>query len=280
MKNGGPAGTDWTEWEVDLIVGDYFAMLGMELAGQPYVKAKRNAALQRLTGRSKGSIEFKHQNISAVLLALGMRWIPGYKPMANYQKALLDGIERHLAGSGAFFASPELPAAPALAEDAAIFFEPPPALAPSHPPDPHLARLLRRFDPAERDARNRALGKRGEERILLSEHARLRQAGRPDLARKVRWVAEEDGDGAGYDILSFDATGHERLLEVKTTIGHGTTPFYLSENERRLSGERPEAFRLVRLYDFARTPRAFQLAPPLEQAVSLQPTNWRASFGA
>jgi hypothetical protein len=78
-----------------------------------------------------------------------------------------------------------------------------------------LIRLIRKFDPAARDAQNRALGKRGEERVFFSEQARLKTEARADLARKVRWVSEELGDGAGYDILSFDATGKERLIEVK-----------------------------------------------------------------
>jgi hypothetical protein len=139
--------------------------------------------------------------------------------------------------------------------------------------------LVRKFDPAARDARNRDLGRRGEERVVFSERARLSELGRDDLARKVRWVSEEDGDGAGFDILSFDGRGRERLLEVKTTTGHQTTPFFLTENERLLSIERPEAFRLVRLYDFVRTPKAFELVPPLEDSVMLRPVNYRAEFG-
>ena len=85
-----PTGSDWSDREIDLIVTDYFDMLQLERLGQPYVKAERNRALQELMGRSRGSIEFKHQNISAVLyFKLGLDWITGYKPMANYQKALL-----------------------------------------------------------------------------------------------------------------------------------------------------------------------------------------------
>jgi hypothetical protein len=143
-----------------------------------------------------------------------------------------------------------------------------------------LERLVRKFDPAERDARNRALGRSGEERVLHTERGRLSRQGRPDLARRVRWTSQEDGDGAGFDIASFDDLGRERLLEVKTTSGHQTTPFYLSEHERSLSVERPEAFRIVRVYDFARTARAFELAPPLSECVLLRPALHRASFGA
>jgi hypothetical protein len=103
VSTSDPTGTDWTDQEVDLIVADYFDMLQLDLAGTHYVKSHRNAELQRLTGRSRGSIEFKHQNISAVLLRLGLPWIAGYKPMANFQNALIDGIGRYLAEAGAQF---------------------------------------------------------------------------------------------------------------------------------------------------------------------------------
>lgn len=273
------AGSDWTEREIDRIVADYFDMLALELSGQPFVKAQRNAALQALTGRSRGSIEFKHQNISAVLMRLGMPWVLGYKPMANFQRALVDGVQRFIEARPSLFENP-MSAAPApvgMAEPEAIFFEPPPPSSFEPIPAP-LQRIARKFDPAARDARNRTLGRQGEERIFFNEQSALRAAGRDDLARKVRWVSEEDGDGAGFDIRSWDMRGAERLIEVKTTTGHKTTPFLLSENERAFSEARPEAFKLVRLYDFARAPRAFELTPPLDRAVLLTAATWRAGF--
>ncbi len=94
----------------------------------------------------------------------------------------------------------------------------------------------------------------------------------------MRWVSQEDGDGAGYDIRSYAQDGQERLLEVKTTLGHARTPFYLSSNELALSQERPEAFRLLRVYDSARSAKAFELEPPLTDHVALLPTAYRASF--
>ena len=283
MAENDPTGTNWSDREVDLIVADYFDMLRLELAGEHYVKSQRNAALQELTGRSKGSIEFKHQNISAVLHELGMPRIIGYKPMANYQKALIDGIERFLDLRGEISVSVGTSSHESvhvgLSEAEPIFIGAAPQQASVSPAENQiLNRLVRKFDPAARDARNRALGKRGEERVFLSERARLIAEDRADLARKIRWVSEEDGDGAGYDILSFNRTGGERLLEVKTTTGHELTPFYLSENERQVSVERSDVFNLVRLYDFARTPKAFELRPPLEESVMLRPINYRASF--
>ncbi|WP_435017962.1 hypothetical protein TA3x_005585 [Tundrisphaera sp. TA3] len=63
---------------MDLIVADYFHMLKAELAGDPYSKAEHNRALQPLLdGRSKSSVEFKHRNISAVLVATGLPYIEG-----------------------------------------------------------------------------------------------------------------------------------------------------------------------------------------------------------
>ena len=60
-----------------------------------------------------------------------------------------------------------------------------------------MLHIARKFDVAGRDERNRALGRAGEESVLAHERASLRSAGRDDLAHKVRWVSEEDGDGAG-----------------------------------------------------------------------------------
>ena len=71
-------------------------MLSDELAGNKFNKAAHNRTLQELIGRSKGSIEFKHQDISAVLKGLGETWINGYKPALNFQMSLADAVARHL----------------------------------------------------------------------------------------------------------------------------------------------------------------------------------------
>lgn len=77
-----------------------------------------------------------------------------------------------------------------------------------------MVAIARQFDVAEREERNRALGKAGEKRALIHERSVLRDAGRDDLARKVFWVSEEEGDGAAYDIASFTPQGEPRLIEV------------------------------------------------------------------
>lgn len=272
-------GTDWTAQEVELVVADYFAMLMHELQGRPFVKAVHNRELQRLTGRSRVSIEQKHRNISAVLLRLGEPFINGYKPLAHYQTALLQAVEglldRGAAPSGYMPVTKNQ-----AAERKPLFVEPPPNAAPEQDStSPEMVRLLQKFDPAERDHRNRELGKRGEEHVLHHERWRLRQIGREDLSRKVRWVSQEDGDGAGFDILSFSKDGDERFLEVTTTTGNRLTPFFISRNEKRFSDEHADRTRIFRLYDFSREPRAFKIRPPIDRQVNLDVEVYKASFG-
>ena len=253
-------------------------MLEHELAARPYVKLQHNRALQELSGRAAGSIERKHQNISAVLVRLGLPWINGYKPLANFQNALVEGIGRYLANKG----NPVLHVthgSASVAEAPSLWIGPPPVPSAEDALEtPALRRLVSKFDPAERDARNRTLGKQGEELVFKHDRQRLLNAGREDLARKVEWTSQERGDGAGYDIYSFEQDGADRLIEVKTTNGAALTPFFLSENERAFSEQRPDAFTLLRLYSFIGKPSAFELRPPLADKVTLNPINYRVSI--
>jgi hypothetical protein len=153
-----------------------------------------------------------------------------------------------------------------------------PGLAPAKQRPWQLERLIKKFDPVERDFRNRSLGKAGEAFVLEVERKNLANIERPDLSRKVRWVAAEEGDGAGYDILSFDPNGKERFIEVKTTNGSAKTPFYLTRNEHQTAVARAESWRLYRVHLFAQIPRIFTLAPPLEAKLNLRTEAWRASF--
>ena len=106
-------GRDWSENEVRLIVADYFKMLEAELLDKPFKKSDhRKALIPQLAGRSKGSIEFKHQNVSAVLVELGLPYIEGYKPRSNYQSILATEVEAFLGQRPGFLQ--QLAAAPRL----------------------------------------------------------------------------------------------------------------------------------------------------------------------
>lgn len=229
---------DWTPEEVAVCVDRYIECLFLDINSQSFVKIEVYRNLSAQIGRTTKSIERKFQNISAVLDELGYEWISGLAPLRNYQGILTDAIEL-----------PE-----------------------------QLIRLVRKFDPIARDLKLKAIGDAGEQLAFESEQSRLRAEGRPDLARKVKWIAKEDGDGAGYDILSYDLTGEKAFIEVKTTIGGNRTPFYISRNERAFAEEEKNRFRLMRLFDFRRKPKAFELRPPLEDHVNLIAENFRADF--
>lgn len=200
--------TAWSKVEIDLIVADYFAMLADDLSKTPYNKAEHNRGLQSKISRSQGSIEFKHQNISAVLVGLGQPWISGYKPASNFQNALVDGVLRWLDANETWLV-PKLHRSAAtkspVFEDHQLWIGPPPTHRNEPAPlDPEfMAAIGRKYDVAARDERNRALGMAGEELVLQHERATLNTAGRSDLADQVRWTAVEDGDGWGFDIQSF-----------------------------------------------------------------------------
>ena len=275
------AGTPWSDAENARIVEDYFAMLRDDLAGRPYSKAAHNRRLQRQIRRGRGAIEYKHQNISAVLKGLGESWIPGYRPAFNFQMSLARAVARRLARHpGDLAPAPAGKPAPGLEAATPLSIEPPPSLRNEPPPDelPQMLELARTFDVAGRAERNRVLGRAGEVRALAHERATLVGAGRRDLAGRVRWVSEEDGDGAGYDIASYAPDGRVRLVEVKTTNGWERTPFYLTRNERAVAEESPAEWRLLRLWNFARAPRAFELRPPLDRHVMLIATGFEARF--
>jgi hypothetical protein len=274
---------DWTDEQNDAIVADYFAMLADDVAGRSYNKAEHNRLLQTAIDRPRASIEFKHRNISAVLKGFGETWIPGYKPAFNFQSSLADAVDRWFVRHPDWLAPAVRTAAgtaSAIREEAALWIGPPPTHSNAPPPDEleQMAAIARKYDVAARDARNRALGRAGEKRVLVHERASLVAAGRADLADRIRWVSHLDGDGAGYDIQSFETDGRDRLIEVKTTNGWERTPFYITSNELDVAEAHRDDWRLVRLWNFARQPQAFELHPPLEAHVSLMAISYQANL--
>lgn len=280
-------GKEWSENEVRLIVADYFDMLNAELLDKTYKKsAHRKALVPQLSGRSEGSIEFKHQNISAVLVEHGLPYIEGYKPRGNYQNLLATEVDVFLEQNSGLLQA--LAAAPTLNPvepkklitpnfDSVIEDPPEKITAPKPSEKPWLSRRARKIDFAERDARNRQLATLGEEFVFDLERYRLNLAGRDDLAQKVLWASRDIGDGLGFDILSFDeADDSERMLEVKSTGLGKFFPFYVTANELRCSEDIPDQFHLFRVFDFGRSPRLYILHGALSQLCQLDPVLYRA----
>ena len=88
------------------------------------------------------------------------------------------------------------------------------------------------------------LGDLGENLVLEYERKRLHDVGLIDLANKVKHVSAEEGDGAGYDILSFEENGEKKFIEVKTTRGSVRSDFYISANEVEFSKNHADNFYL------------------------------------
>src|SRR5262249_21196958 len=148
------------------IVSDYLAMLDDQVSGRFYSKAEHRNALRKVVNRSPGSIERKHQNISAVLEEMGLPWIHGYRPLGNFQDALVSVIEAQL-DNAIERLDQVLPSTVEPPLDVSSIFVPPPP-----PFDSGKARVPPRptkYDPATRDAANRALGKAGEDYVLRIE---------------------------------------------------------------------------------------------------------------
>ncbi|MBA4286259.1 MAG: hypothetical protein C0434_12080 [Xanthomonadaceae bacterium] len=275
-------GEDWTEDEVRATVASYFEMLRHEAAGTPYVKSTFNAALRRkLSGRSKASVELKHQNISAVLHHLNLPFIQGYKPRGNSQLLLRQVVQQYVlahthdlervvdaledarpTGDASFVARLVDPPVPQI-------FDAPPVVR---------ERLPRKIDFAARDEVNRKLGRAGEQWAIEFEQHRLNHAGLGTLFSKLDWVSDRLGDGTGYDIQSWDAAEQPRYIEVKTTNGNHASSFIISRNEVDFSKEVEDAFYLYRIFSFRSQPALYILRGAVDRHVNLEPLDYRASF--
>ena len=279
--------THWTREEVEACVADYLRMLTLELNGQRYNKTEHADALMKLLDdRSRASIEFKHANISAVMIALGYPYIDGYKPRGNFQALLLEVVEEQ-AGENvslqeAVQAAVPRPAATGEPVDALSVWVPPPKATHLHT---KRAEYAPRFSAAKRDylaqeARNRSLGRAGELFVVDLEARRLHAAGKKALAERVEHVASTQGDGFGYDVLSFEDSGRERLIEVKTTTFGELTPFYISRNELARSETDAEIYRLYRLFAFRDRPRLFELPGAISARCELEAVSYLARLGS
>ena len=274
----------WSEVEIRAIVQDYFSMLQAELKLIDYNKtAHRKKLIQQLNNRSHSSVERKHQNISAVLIEMGCPYISGYKPLGNYQRKLFPDIISEMLGDSILLIDSiaadaeltiEIPTIESILE---VLVKPP---EPIKPQEKQIALERPQFkgkvNYLAREAANAALGSAGERFIINYEHARLIYLGKENLAERVERISETEGDQAGFDILSFDETGKDRYIEVKTTKYGKQTPFFVSSNELDFSKQNSEKYHLYRLFQFRKEPKLFTLQGYLENNFRLAATTFRA----
>ncbi len=267
----------WSQEEVEVTVADYFAMLEKELRGESYNKsAHRRALLVLLDNRSETAVERKHMNISAILRDFDHPWIDGYKAYGNYQSLLFDVVEARLNLDQSVRQIVEnmtvQPAeTPVLRNLLDRWTEPPEFEIVDRVAEPNHQRKGRKINYLKREAENISLGNAGEAFVLRFEAERLHRLGQTRLADRIEHVSHTQGDGLGYDILSFESSGRERLIEVKTTAYGKRTPFFVTKNELECSQEERDRYYLYRVFTFRNSPGLFGIQGSLDHSFSLEP---------
>lgn len=276
-------GTAWSADEVAATIDSYFAMLKRELAGEAYNKAQENRKLRaRLNGRTQAAVEFKHQNISAVLVELGRIPIFGYKSASNYQRLLADTVEDVLAHDRSLDEATERSilssqSRPAILGGSIDVISAPSLVIDTAAWTPRESGIRR--DYLQRESQNHALGLAGEIAVVAHERRRLQLLGEEKLAAQVEHVSVSKGDGLGFDVRSFDDDGAERMIEVKTTRYRSDIPFFVSRNEVEASTYFGNAFHIYRLFQFEKKPGMFTLRGPVASTCRLTATEFLAAPG-
>lgn len=260
-----------------MLVRAYLDMLRLELSGRTYSKTEFNRQVRTTIDRSKGSIEYKLQNVSSALYEVNHPFIDGYKPARNLQDALRQEVLRQLdmaddiaqLAFGSLQRGADLPMM-----DLTWSVEDAPHLELKPPTSTHSAR---RVDFVRIEAENHRLGQAGEVAVLQRERQSLHALGRADLAQKVEHVSKTLGDGLGFDILSFDRDGDEKYIEVKTTRRGKLWPMLISCNEVAFSQGEADRFHLYRVHDFTESRAGlYVLHGDVTQSCHLAPVTYQA----
>lgn len=273
---------NWSPYEVEIIIADYLEMMSLWLSNVPINKAQRRRVIQaRLVDRSDKSVEYKYRNISAALLEAGFAYLPGYKPLPNYQQLLADVLYERLptqtdllkiaaADADAPIAVPDVP-------DLLSIVVPKPQRKDREPwVNDRSTRGPLTTNYVEREARNSVLGSSGEKFILRFETERLSRVGKENLAAKIEHISMTKGDGAGFDILSFEESGRERLIEVKTTKYGQETPFFVTRNEVSVSEKHRAEYHIYRLFEFRSNPALYMLCGAITATCDLSSHTYSA----
>ncbi len=118
------------------------------------------------------------------------------------------------------------------------------------------------------------LGDKGELLVQYREVEFLKEINLHDKAALVHIVK----DGKGYDVYSFDESGNEKFIEVKTTTGNEYAPFYLSENEVDFMRLNTSQYSIYRVYNFDEENNFgefYELCGDIENQLLMKPTQYK-----
>lgn len=104
-------------------------------------------------------------------------------------------------------------------------------------------------DHIEQAKLHKEIGDAGEAFVYQLERNKVKKY-RLGKDKKVRMVSKLDGDGLGYDILSYDEHGEAMYIEVKTTVGPENGTIFITANELEMSEKYSAQYHLYRVYDF------------------------------
>ena len=274
----------WSIDEINAIVDDYMSMLLQDLKGEKYNKTSHREKLKpHLNNRTDGSIEFKHQNISAALIDLDYPYIDGYKPRFNYQNELFQAISKKTEEIDLDLPDiidKNLNKTEISTEDLT------PTLIEVQPP----TTINRKINPYEKiefgrknkknyaliENNNKNLGRRGEELVLEFEKQRVTKL-KLDVS-KVQWISEVKGDDEGYDILSLNDDGSARYIEVKTTTQGIDFHFFISGREVEFSRRNKDNYFIYRVFNLNKSPNFYTQKGYVIDSFELFPTEFKASL--
>ena len=132
---------------------------------------------------------------------------------------------------------------------------------------------------AERDKTNRKLGLAGEKLVLKHLIDELNTSNNSALSKAIIHTSEIEGDGAGFDIQSFDHNGNVKFIEVKTTrSSNPKTPFFISSNELKFAELHASQYELIRVYNYdekTETGKFYSLSYEDLSKLVLQPQSYK-----
>ncbi|MCK8606984.1 DUF3883 domain-containing protein [Apilactobacillus ozensis] len=134
----------------------------------------------------------------------------------------------------------------------------------------------------EANKRRSSLGFIGEKIVLDIEKKKLIDAGKSNLCESIEHTSQERGDGAGYDIRSFDENGNTIFIEVKTTSKDKTYPFFMSKNEVDFSRKHSSSYLIYRLYNISKTKNKeidyYLIKGNVNERLNLKPIEYKVDF--
>lgn len=128
---------------------------------------------------------------------------------------------------------------------------------------------------------NRKIGLAGELFVYQFEKNKLLSIGELNLSGLVEHKSVTEGDGLGYDILSYSHSKEKMHIEVKTTKGGVNTPFFMTPNEIEFYNSYPDSYYLYRVFDFDQTSKTGEikvLHKDLDRKINFTPNSFRCNF--